>query len=48
LIGCHPESQKFWYEDYTWMEKHWHDGEHNILLLKFVNKLMKDKNGNTT
>jgi glutamine amidotransferase-like uncharacterized protein len=48
LIGGHPESQKFWYEDYTWMEKHWHDGEHNILLLKFVNKLMKDKNGNTT
>jgi hypothetical protein len=41
LIGCHPESQKFWYDDYSWMKKHWHHGEHNKLLLEFVNKLME-------
>ena len=37
LIGCHPESEKFWYSGYSWMEKHWHNGSHHKLLLNFVN-----------
>jgi glutamine amidotransferase-like uncharacterized protein len=41
LIGCHMESQKHWYDDYTWMPKHWHKGEHHKLLLDFVNQLMQ-------
>lgn len=40
LIGCHPESEKFWYDSYTWMGKHWHQNKHHTLLLEFVNKLM--------
>jgi glutamine amidotransferase-like uncharacterized protein len=41
LIGCHPESEKHWYEDYSWMPKHWHNNTHGKLLLDFVNKLME-------
>jgi glutamine amidotransferase-like uncharacterized protein len=43
LIGCHPESEKFWYDAYTWMKPHYHNGEHHKLLLEFVNKLFKRK-----
>lgn len=39
LIGCHPESQEFWY-DKNYLKPHWHHGRHNNLLLEFVNKLM--------
>ena len=39
LIGCHPESEKVWYDYYSWMPKHWHQGRHNKLLLEFVDKL---------
>lgn len=41
MIGCHPESQQDWYDYYTWMPKHWHQGRHNRLLLDFVNDLIK-------
>ena len=41
LIGCHPESQKFWYDSYKQMTGHWHESRHNTLLLEFVNKLME-------
>lgn len=41
LIGCHPESERFWYDGYTWMHKHWHEGRHHELLLDFVNRLME-------
>ena len=40
LIGCHPESEQFWYDSYSWMGKHWHQGRHHGLLLDFVNNLM--------
>lgn len=43
LIGCHPESQKDWYDYYTWMPRHWHRGRHNKLLLEFVDNLLNDK-----
>ena len=39
LIGCHPESQEFWY-DKNYLKPHWHHGQHNQLLLRFVNQLM--------
>lgn len=41
LIGCHPESQPFWYENYSWMKAHYHDGVHHKLLLNFTNELMQ-------
>ena len=40
LIGCHPESEQFWYDSYSWMRKHWHHGHHHTLLLDFVNRLL--------
>lgn len=41
LIGCHPESEKFWYDSYSYMRLHYHNGIHHNLLLEFVNKLME-------
>lgn len=42
LIGCHPESEEFWYEKpYEYIHKYWHNGEHHQLLLEFVDKLME-------
>ena len=41
LIGCHPESQEFWYDgDYKYLKNYWHNGEHHKLLLDFLNKLV--------
>ena len=40
LIGCHPESQEFWY-DKNYLKPHWHCGHHNKLLLEFVDQLMR-------
>ena len=39
LIGCHPESEKFWYDSYSWMKPHC--GAHHELLQDFVDTLMK-------
>jgi len=41
LMGCHPESEKFWYDSYSWMRGKYHDGIHHTLLLDFVNSLMQ-------
>ena len=41
LIGCHPESGKFWYDSYSWMGKHWHGNSQHQLLLDFVDDLMQ-------
>jgi len=41
LIGCHPESEKSWYDYHSWMPKHWHEERHHTLLLNFVDELMK-------
>ena len=41
LIGCHPESEKNWFDQYSWMRKHWHHGVQYQLLLDFVNDLMQ-------
>jgi glutamine amidotransferase-like uncharacterized protein len=40
LIGCHPESERHWYESYTWMRSKYHNGQQHQLLLGFVNTLM--------
>jgi hypothetical protein len=41
LIGCHPESQEFWYDSYSWMRPHYHMGHHHKLLLEFTDQLMQ-------
>lgn len=41
LIGCHPESDKHWYDSYSWMQKHYHNDTHGELLLDFVNHLYR-------
>ncbi len=41
LIGCHPESEKHWYDGYSWMRKHYHGDTHGELLLNFVNYLYR-------
>lgn len=40
LIGCHPEAQKFWYDDYSWMRQHWTGGHHRRLQ-EFTDQLMQ-------
>jgi glutamine amidotransferase-like uncharacterized protein len=41
LIGCHPESESHWYDSYSWMRGNYHNGEHHMLLLDFVDRLMQ-------
>lgn len=41
VIGCHPESEAFWYQNHSWMRKHYHNGTHHRLLLNFVDTLMQ-------
>ena len=43
LIGCHPESEQFWYDSYSWMRGRYHRGQHHTLLLDFVDQLMSTK-----
>ena len=40
LIGCHLESEKHWYNNYSWMNTHYHNGRHHKILLDFVNELV--------
>jgi len=39
LIGCHPEAEQHWYQDYSWMQRRWQAPKHSYLL-DFVNNLM--------
>jgi len=41
LIGCHPESEQFWYDSYSWMKGKYHNGVQHKMLLNFVNELME-------
>ena len=41
LIACHLESEKYWYDDYTWMPRHWHNYRHQKLLVDFVDTLYR-------
>lgn len=38
LIGCHLESEQWWY-DKSYLKPHWHQGRHYNLLSDFVTKL---------
>jgi len=41
LIGCHPESQDYWYQKpREYIQSQWHQGQHHELLLGFVDQLM--------
>jgi len=40
LIGCHPEADKFWYDGYSWMRRHWAGG-HHARLVEFADQLMR-------
>jgi len=40
IIGCHPESEQFWY-NYNYLKPHWHERRHHALLLEFVDQLMR-------
>lgn len=40
LIGCHPESEKHWYENYSWMQGKYHQGCQHQLLLDFVDSII--------
>ncbi len=41
LIGCHPESEKHWYENYSWMQGKYHQGYQHQLLLDFVDSIIR-------
>jgi glutamine amidotransferase-like uncharacterized protein len=43
IIGCHPESEQYWYDYHSWMPKQWHHGRHHKLLLNFVDRLVEGK-----
>ena len=43
LIGCHPESEQFWYDSYSWMRGRYHGGKHHTLLLDFVDQMFVTK-----
>jgi len=43
LIGCHPESEQFWYDSYSWMRGRYHRGQHHTLLLDFVDQMFVTK-----
>lgn len=43
LIGCHPESEASWYDQFKYIRRHWHKGEHHQLLLAFAKKLLRAK-----
>lgn len=38
LIGCHLESEQWWY-DKKYLKPHWHNNRHHELLRQFVSKL---------
>lgn len=40
LIGCHPESQRSWYQSKT-LQNRWHHYYHHQLLLEFTNLLLE-------
>ena len=40
LIGCHPESENHWYQDYSWMRGKYHRGQHHKLLLEFIDSVL--------
>jgi glutamine amidotransferase-like uncharacterized protein len=43
VIGCHPESQLYWYEKpRQYINNYWHNNRHHELLLQFTNQLLEN------
>jgi len=43
VIGCHPESQLYWYEKpRQYINNYWHNNRHHELLLQFTKELIGD------
>lgn len=40
LIGCHPEAEQHWYQDYSWMRSKWEGNKHDYLL-QFVDTIFQ-------
>jgi hypothetical protein len=41
IIGCHPESQQYWYQTpWQYIESKWHNQQHWNLLLEFADQLV--------
>ena len=43
LIGCHPESEQFWYDSYSWMKGKWPGEWQHKLLLEYVDQLLNQR-----
>ena len=41
LIGCHPESEQFWYDGYSWMKGKYHNGQHHEILLNLIDEFLE-------
>ena len=41
LIGCHPESEQFWYDGYSWMKGKYHKGQHHEILLNLIDEFLE-------
>ena len=41
LIGCHPESEKFWYDSYSWLKGKYHNGTHHEILLNLIDEFLE-------
>ena len=41
LIGCHPESEQFWYDSYSWLRGKYHEGRHHEILLDLVDEFLE-------
>ena len=41
IIGCHPESEMFWYDLYPYIKDEYHFGNHHKWLLDFTDELME-------
>jgi hypothetical protein len=39
IIGCHPESQAYWYDTWQYMPQFYHGGRHHAMLREFVDTL---------
>ena len=42
IIGCHPESEQYWYDLYPYIKDEYHFGNHHKWLLNFVDELCVD------
>jgi glutamine amidotransferase-like uncharacterized protein len=42
IIGCHPEAEKFWFDQYKYIKDFWHEHRHHQLLVDFVDRLVSN------